>query len=88
MAIQLELLLLESVNLVRSVVEGDLAEAQFRARRVGDLAWTVNESKVGNAAIELEIALRDAARIPRDAHEDKLAYLLAELERVLASLRG
>lgn len=76
MAIQLELLLIESVNLVRSVTEGDFDEARFRARQVGEIAWADNNSSIGNAALNLEVALRDAETAPTGAHEDLLAYLL------------
>jgi hypothetical protein len=87
MAIQLELLLIEAVNLVRSVAEGDFAEAQFRCSQVGELAWADNNSAIGNAAMNLEVALRDAAGAPADVHDDLLPYLLAELEVVLKPLR-
>ncbi|WP_250628383.1 hypothetical protein [Pinirhizobacter soli] len=87
MAIRLELLLIESVNLVRAVGEGDLSEAQFRASQVGDLAWADGNSAVGNAATNLEAALRDADTLPSEAYEDLLAYLLAELDVVLKPLR-
>jgi hypothetical protein len=85
--IQLELLLIESAHLVRSVDEGDLDEAGFRARRVGDLAWADGYSAVGNAANNLEVALRDAKAVPKGAHGDLLACLLAELDVVLKPLR-
>ena len=88
MAIQLELLLVESVNLVRSVTEGDFEEAQFRARQVGDIAWADNNSAIGNAALNLEVALRDADKAPTGAHDDLLTFLLAELDVVLKPLRG
>ena len=87
MAIQLELLLVESVHLVRSVTEGDFDEAQFRARQVGEIAWADNNSPLGNAALNLEVALLDAGTAPPGVHEDLLAYLLAELDVVLKPLR-
>lgn len=87
MAIQLELLLIESVHLVRSVDEGDFTEAQFRARQVGDIAWGNGNSAIGNAAMNLEVALRDAKAVPDGAHEESLTYLLAELDSVLKPLR-
>jgi len=87
MAMQLELLLIESVHLVQAVGNGDLTEAQFRARQVGDLAWADGNSTVGNAATNLEAALRDADKVPPGVHEDLLAYLLAELDVVLMPLR-
>ena len=87
MAIQLELLLVESVNLVHSVTEGDFGEARFRARRVGEIAWADNNSSIGNAALNLEVALRDAETAPTGVHEDLLTYLLAELDVVLKPMR-
>jgi hypothetical protein len=87
MAVQLELLLIESVQLVRSVSEGDFEEARFRARQVGEIAWADNNSSIGNAALNLEVALRDAESAPTNVHEDLLAYLLTELDVVLKPLR-
>ena len=87
MAIQLELLLIEAVSLVRSVDERDFAEAQFRARQLGEIAWADNHSTIGNAAMNLEVALRDADASPTGVHEDLLGYLLAELDVVLKPLR-
>ena len=87
MAIQLELLSVESVHLVRSVNEGDFTEAQFRARQVGDIAWADNNSSIGNAALNLEVALRDADKAPAAVHEDLLTFLMAELDGVLKPLR-
>jgi DNA invertase Pin-like site-specific DNA recombinase len=48
------------VNLVRSVTEGDFTEAQFRAHQVGTIAWAENNAALGKAAMNLEVALRDA----------------------------
>jgi len=87
MAIQLELLIIETVNLVRSVEEGDLAEAQFRCSQVGALAWADNNSSIGNAAINLEVALRNAKTAPTGVHKDLLTHLLAELDVALKPLR-
>ena len=87
MAIQLELLLIEAVSLVRSVDEGDFTEAQFRARQLGEIAWADNNATIGNAAMNLEVALRYADAAPSGVHEDLLTYLLAELDVVLQPLR-
>ena len=87
MAIQLELLLIESVHLVHSVDEGDFTEAQFRAHKIGDLAWADNNSSIGNAALNLEVALRDVDKAPAGVHQDLLTFLLAELDVVLKPLR-
>lgn len=87
MAIQLELLLIESVHLVTSVANGDLEEAQFRARQVGDIAWADNNSSLGNAAMALEVALRAGGSAPPGVQDDLLTYLLAELDVVLKPLR-
>ena len=87
MAIQLELLLIEAVNLVRAVGERDFDEARFRCSQVGDIAWGDNNATLGNAALNLEAALVGAANDPTAVHEDLLAYLLAELDVVLKPLR-
>ena len=86
MALQLELLLVEAVSLISSIEFGDLLEARFRARRIGDLAWSDNNSAIGNAAMNLEVALRDVAS-PEGVHEDLLTYLLSELDIALKPLR-
>jgi len=88
MAIQLEFLLIESVSLVRSLEEGDLDEARFRASQVGNLAWADNNAALGNAALNLEAALRDSKSASIGVYEDLLAYLIAELNQTLKPLRG
>jgi hypothetical protein len=69
------------------VSDGDFQKAQLRARRVGDIAWADNNSTIGNAAINLETALRQANTVPAGVHEDLFTYLLAELDVVLKPLR-
>jgi hypothetical protein len=58
------LLLLDTVAIVEAVGNRDFEEARFRCRQVGNRAWSENEAKVGNAAINLEVALRHAETSP------------------------
>ena len=90
------LLLLDTVAVIEAVRNRDFDEARFRCRQVGDRAWFENEAKVGNAAINLEVALRRAETSPtvkwRHSLEDLTsavdAFLQPERDPLLGALRG
>jgi hypothetical protein len=87
MALDLPRLLIESVSLLQALATADFEEAQFRARRIGDLAWADNCSAIGNPAINLEIALRAMPGDPLKRYEDDLAFLIVAVESALKPLR-
>lgn len=90
------LLLLDTVAVVEAVRNRDFEEARFRCRQVGNRAWIENEAKVGNAAINLEVALRRAetSRTVRWRQSlEALAHavdecLKPEHDQLAAALRG
>ena len=90
------LLLLDTVAVVEAVRNRDFEEARFRCRQVGNRAWIENEAKVGNAAINLEVALRQAERAPTVKWGQSLedltsavdAFLQPERDQLLAALGG
>lgn len=61
---EFELLLMDTVAVLEAVRCRDFTEARFRCRQVQDRAWAENVSTVGNAAINLEVALRHAETAP------------------------
>jgi len=90
------LLLLDTVAVIDAVRNRDFDEARFRCRQVGNRAWSENEAKVGNAAINLEVALRHAETSPtvkwgtslEDLTSAVDAFLQPERDHLLATFRG
>ncbi|WP_250628049.1 hypothetical protein [Pinirhizobacter soli] len=83
-----KVLLLDTVALVEAVRVRDFDEARFRCQLVGDGAWSEAESKVGNAAIGLEVALRSAERATPAVWELALEALTREVDAFLQPRRG
>ena len=75
------------MSLIRAIDERDFPEAQFSARQIADQAWAENQSRIGNAAMTLEISLRAADQDPLQRYEDDLAFLIAEVDVKLRPLR-
>ena len=90
------LLLLDTVAIVEAVRNRDFDEARFRCRQVGNRAWAENVSSVGNAASNLEAALRHAETAPTvrwgQSREDLTlavdALLQPERDHLLDAFRG
>lgn len=80
-------MLLDAVSAVEAVRNRDFDEARFRCRQISDQAWSANEAGLANAAMNLEVALRDVDKIPPGAFEALLAFLLSELDEALRPLR-
>lgn len=82
-----KLLLLDTVVIVEAIRSRDFDEARFRCRQVGDRAWSEGESKVGNAAINLEVALRRAEHAVTVIWEPALEALTCEVDALLLPRR-
>jgi len=86
--VDFQLLLIDTVALIEAVRCRDFAEARFRCRQVGDRAWLENEATLGNAAIDLEVALRHAETSPTVRWGKSLEALTTAVDAYLQPERG
>lgn len=83
-----ELLLIDTVAVIEAVRCRDFEEARFRCRQVEDRAWSENVSTVGNAAINLEVALRHAETSRTVRWGNSLEALTTAVDAYLQPERG
>jgi hypothetical protein len=99
-----ELLLIDTVAVIEAVRTRDFEEARFRCGQIEDRAWSENVSKVGNAAMNLEVALRHAetartvqwgkaleeltSAVDASCSQSAIGYLLLSVRRAVSSWRS
>ena len=83
-----QLLLIDTVAVIEAVRSRDFAEARFRCRQVEVRAWSENVSTIGNAAINLEVALRHAETSPTVRWGKSLEALTTAVDAYLQPERG